>query len=58
MYRIKEIKNGGITQYVLQERVLWFIWLNMSEPVEDKLLVDALLILFKHKEYKRKSKKK
>ena len=58
MYRIKEIQKGEVTQYVLQQRTFWFFWWTISEPVDDKIVADGLLILFQHREYKRKLKKK
>lgn len=49
MYRIKEIWKDSKTQYIIQHRYLWFFWLNMSEPIEDKEVADGLLILLKYK---------
>jgi len=47
-FRLKEKQKDGKTVYILQEKTLWFFWWNLSDPIEDKLLADALYIIFKY----------
>ena len=49
MFRLKEISKDGKTTYVVQQRIFWFFWWDMTDPMEDKTFAEGVKIILNYK---------